>query len=174
MGDAPPAVAVATVERRAALRWKRYMDPEWDSEYTGIYIYPRRPLDGAGPLGLGLGSSVAPPLALWAHPRGACRRVAVVGSGADPTAPPMVHSGTRHCPWGAELASRTPLVDGARARLYMCIYSLELASSPGPGRRPTRIAACACACRPIYRDPASARRARSNIEFEHIYIDIAR
>ena len=34
MGDAPTAVAVATVERRAALRWKRYMDPESNFEVS--------------------------------------------------------------------------------------------------------------------------------------------
>ena len=81
------------------------------SSSPGVLWTPR----SGGPLarasGLGLGSSVAPPLALWAHPRGACRRAwRWYTSRSDSSA----HSGTSHCPWGAELASRTPLVERVR------------------------------------------------------------
>ena len=53
--------------------------------------------------------------------------VAVVG--ADPIVDSSAHPGTRHCPWGAELASRTPLVErvrtwaGAVARAYARVTS---------------------------------------------------
>ena len=68
---------------------------------VGLRVAPASPgRRCGGPLGLGLGSSVAPPLALWAHPRGACRR-----GGGRSRSDSSAHSGTSHCPWGEAVAA---------------------------------------------------------------------